>query len=178
MGKEGILSMPQTIEYKEKHFIIVNDIKNSLFYFFDFDIRSTEKNMEFEHLHSYYEIHILLSPMATHFIEGIPYRIRTNDFVLLEPSRLHKSFYPSETPSKRLVITFMYRDDGYGFKETYEKLLTPFHEHVPIFRFPEAQQKELVRILNEIVALSHQAGTQEMTGAYELMIHSLFTQFL
>ena len=54
--------------------------------------------MEFEHLHSYYEIHILLSPMATHFIEGIPYRIRTNDFVLLEPSRLHKSFYPSDTP--------------------------------------------------------------------------------
>lgn len=64
--------MPQTIEYEEKHFIIINDIENSLFYFFDFDVRSTEKNMEFEHLHSYYEIHILLSPMATHFIEGIP----------------------------------------------------------------------------------------------------------
>ena len=116
--------------------------------------------------------------MATHFIEGIPYRIRTNDFVLLEPSRLHKSFYPSETPSKRLVITFMYRDDGYGFKDTYENLLTPFHEPVPIFRFPDAQQEVLVRILNEIVALSHQAGSQEMTGAYELMVHSLFTQFL
>ena len=141
--KEGTISMPQTIEYEEKHFIIINDIENSLFYFFDFDVRSTEKNMEFEHLHSYYEIHILLSPMATHFIEGIPYRIRTNDFVLLEPSRLHKSFYPSDTPSKRLVITFMYRDDGYGFK-----------------------------------ALSRQAGAQEMTGAYELMVHSLFTQFL
>ena len=53
--KEGTLSMPQTIEYEEKHFIIVNDIENSLFYFFDFDVRSTEKNMEFEHLHSYYE---------------------------------------------------------------------------------------------------------------------------
>lgn len=176
--KEGTISMPQTIEYEEKHFIIINDIENSLFYFFDFDVRSTEKNMEFEHLHSYYEIHILLSPMATHFIEGIPYRIRTNDFVLLEPSRLHKSFYPSETPSKRLVITFMYRDDGYGFKDTYENLLTPFHDTVPIFRFPESQQEVLVRILNEIVALSRQAGAQEMTGAYELMVHSLFTQFL
>lgn len=96
--KEGTLSMPQTIEYEEKHFIIVNDIENSLFYFFDFDVRSTEKNMEFEHLHSYYEIHILLSPMATHFIEVSPTESRTNDFVLLEPSRLHKSFYPSETP--------------------------------------------------------------------------------
>ena len=61
--KEGTLSMPQAIEYEEKHFIIVNDIENSLFYFFDFDVRSTEKNMEFEHLHSYYEIHILLSPI-------------------------------------------------------------------------------------------------------------------
>lgn len=170
--------MAQRIEYEEKHFIIVNDIENSLFYFFDFDIRSTQKNMEFEHLHSFYEIHILLSPIATHFIEGIPYRIRTNDFVLLSPSRLHKTFYPSETPSKRLVITFMYRDDGYGFKDTYEKLLTPFYESVPIFRFPDAQQKVLVHILNEIVAVSHQAGAQEMTGAYELMVHSLFTQFL
>ena len=46
--KEGTLSMPQAIEYEEKHFIIVNDIENSLFYFFDFDVRSTEKNMEFE----------------------------------------------------------------------------------------------------------------------------------
>lgn len=25
--------MPQTIEYEEKHFIIINDIENSLFYF-------------------------------------------------------------------------------------------------------------------------------------------------
>lgn len=170
--------MAQHIEYEEKHFIIVNDIENSLFYFFDFDVRSTEKNMEFEHLHSFYEIHVLLSPIATHFIEGIPYRIRTNDFVLLAPSRLHKSFYPSDAPSKRLVITFMYRDDGFGFQNTYEKLLTPFHESVPIFRFPEQQQKVLVQIINEIVAISHQAGSQEMTGAYELMVHSLFTQFL
>ena len=45
--KEGTISMPQTIEYEEKHFIIINDIENSLFYFFDFDVRSTEKNMEF-----------------------------------------------------------------------------------------------------------------------------------
>lgn len=71
----------------------------------------------------------------------------------------------------------MYRDDGYGFKDTYENLLTPFHEPVPIFRFPEAQQEVLVRILNEIVALSHQAGSQEMTGAYELMVHSLLPSF-
>ena len=56
--------------------------------------------------------------------------------------------------------------------------LTPFHDTVPIFRFPESQQEVLVRILNEIVALSRQAGAQEMTGAYELMVHSLFTQFL
>ena len=49
--KEGTFSMPQTIEYEEKHFIIINDIENSLFYFFDFDVRSTEKNMEFENLH-------------------------------------------------------------------------------------------------------------------------------
>ena len=40
--------MINPIRYEEKHFIIVNDIPNSIFYFFDFDIRYAKENMEFE----------------------------------------------------------------------------------------------------------------------------------
>ena len=40
--------MLNQINYEEKRFIIVNDIQNTLFYFFDFDTRSNSKNMEFE----------------------------------------------------------------------------------------------------------------------------------
>ena len=83
--------MVNPINYEEKRFIIVNDISKTLFYFFDFDTRSNSRHMEFEHFHSYYEIHILLSSNALHFIKGIPYHIQTNDFVLLPPSLLHKT---------------------------------------------------------------------------------------
>ena len=118
--------MTQPIHYEEKHFIIVNDISNYIFYFFDYDSRSYQKNMEFEHFHSYYEIHVLLSPDAIHFIKGIPYHIQAGDFVLLPPSLLHKTCYPEGEPSKRLIITFMYRDDGYGFPDAFHEMLSPF----------------------------------------------------
>ena len=68
--------MVNPINYEEKRFIIVNDISKTLFYFFDFDTRSNSRHMEFEHFHSYYEIHILLSSNALHFIKGIPYHIQ------------------------------------------------------------------------------------------------------
>lgn len=170
--------MLNPILYEEKHFIIVNDIPNSIFYFFDFDCRFSVKNMEFEHFHSYYEMHILLSPNAIHFIEGIPYPIQAYDFVLLPPSLLHKSCYPEGEPSKRLIITFMYREDGYGFRNAYEEILKPFHQPLPIYRFPEQQRNVLAGIINQIVELSRQAGSQELTGIHELVLHSLFTQFL
>jgi len=170
--------MLHPIKYEEKHFIIVNDIPNSIFYFFDFDTRSCKKHMEFEHFHSYYEIHILLSPGAVHFIEGIPYQIQTNDIVLLPPSLLHKTSYPEGEISKRLIITFMYREDHYGFPDAYEKILNPFHQPLPIYRFPDEQLEILNGLINQIVELSHQAASQELAGTHELVMHSIFTQFL
>lgn len=170
--------MVNPINYEEKRFIIVNDISKTLFYFFDFDTRSNSRHMEFEHFHSYYEIHILLSSNALHFIKGIPYHIQMNDFVLLPPSLLHKTSYPEGKPSKRLVITFMYRKDGYGFADSYEEILAPFHAPLPIYRFPDEQQSVLAGLINQIVELSRLAGTQELTGAYELTLHSIFTEFL
>ena len=170
--------MVNPINYEEKRFIIVNDISKTLFYFFDFDTRSNSRHMEFEHFHSYYEIHILLSSNALHFIKGIPYHIQMNDFVLLPPSLLHKTSYPEGEPSKRLVITFMYRKDGYGFADSYEEILAPLHAPLPIYRFPDEQQSVLAGLINQIVELSRLAGTQELTGAYELTLHSIFTEFL
>ena len=170
--------MPNQIDYEEKRFIIVNDIPNMMFYFFDFDARSNSRNMEFEHFHSYYEIHILLSPRAFHFIEGIPYPVRANDFVLLPPSLLHKTSYPEGEPSRRLVIAFLYRNDGYGFRNAYDEILAPFHAPLPIYRFPDDRQAVLIDILNRIVNLSRHAGTQELTDTAELLLHSIFTEFL
>ena len=68
--------MFEPISYTEKKFVIVNDLQRSTFYYFDFDQRSSKVNMEFEHFHPYYEILILLSPNAIHFLEGVPHPIQ------------------------------------------------------------------------------------------------------
>lgn len=66
-----------TLLYKKKHNITINDIQQSLYYYFDYDERSFDINMPFQHFHSFYEIMILISPQACHLVEGIPYSIRT-----------------------------------------------------------------------------------------------------
>ena len=60
--------------YEEGFSIIINEvatpIENSTFYYFDYDKRSHAINMDFPHFHSFYELMILLSPKAYHFVEG------------------------------------------------------------------------------------------------------------
>lgn len=176
--------MIQPIQYNEKQFIIVNDMAHSLFYFFDFDERASQVNMEFEHFHSYYEIHVLLSPNAIHFLEGVPHPIESHDFVLLPPSLLHKTCYPEKEPSKRLIITFMYPENDFGFQDAYKELLAPFHRDIPIYRFPEKQLGILTDLINQMVDLAFQDQperafcTQELSGTKELVLHGLFIRFL
>ena len=61
--------------YEEGFSIIINEvatpIENSTFYYFDYDKRSHAINMDFPHFHSFYELMILLSPKAYHFVEGM-----------------------------------------------------------------------------------------------------------
>ncbi len=58
--------------YEEGFSIIINEvatpIENSTFYYFDYDKRSHAINMDFPHFHSFYELMILLSPKAYHFV--------------------------------------------------------------------------------------------------------------
>ena len=83
--------------YEEGFSIIINEIstpiENSTFYYFDYDKRSHSINMDFPHFHSFYELMILLSPKAYHFVEGKRYDLIANDMVLLQPSVLHQSEY-------------------------------------------------------------------------------------
>jgi hypothetical protein len=96
-----------TLLYKKRHNITINDIQHSLYYYFDYDERSFDINMPFQHFHSFYELMILISPQAYHLVEGIPYSIRSGDIVLLRPSVLHRSEYQKGAPSKRLIIGFI-----------------------------------------------------------------------
>lgn len=166
-----------SLQYETKHFIIINDIKHNTFYYFDYDERNYSINMEFEHYHPFYEMLIFLGKEADHLIEGHPFHIQQNDMVLLAPSRLHKSVYPKGEPSKRIVISFMYPDDGYGANDVFNTLLEPFNTEVPIFRFEPEDRSRLFGILNEIYSFSKRPSytTSETDVFY---IHIKFAEFL
>ena len=90
--------------YEEGFSIIINEIstpiENSTFYYFDYDKRSHSINMDFPHFHSFYELMILLSPKAYHFVEGKRYDLIANDMVLL--SHL---FFTSQNTCRDLPVT-------------------------------------------------------------------------
>ena len=56
--------------YEDQYFIRVNHENDSLFYFFDYDVRSAEFNMQFQHFHTFYELCVMLEPNTKHFLEG------------------------------------------------------------------------------------------------------------
>ena len=92
--------------YRDKYYINVNEESDTIFYFFDYDVRSADINMQFQHFHTFFEMCVLLCPNAIHFIDGIPYEIRMFDIVGISPNSLHKTQYPAGKPCKRLIIQF------------------------------------------------------------------------
>lgn len=104
--------------------------------------------------------------------------------MLLPPSLLHKSCYPENEPSKRLVISFLYPDNDPAFGDAYRELLSPFHKEIPIYRFPEDKLNVLTGLINQIADVAfqgeseRQSVTKELSGTKELVLHSLFTTFL
>lgn len=163
--------------YENKHFIIINDLAHSTFYYFDYDERDYSINMEFEHYHPFFELFILLGKEAEHLIEGHPYHLQTNDIVLLEPSRLHKSIYPKGEASKRIVISFMLPEGYFGNQETYEKLLTPFRAEVPIYRFEPSVRRKLFDILNDLFTFSS-SPRYKASDTDAFYVHTRFQEFL
>ena len=165
--------------YEEGFSIIINEvatpIENSTFYYFDYDKRSHAINMDFPHFHSFYELMILLSPKAYHFVEGKRYDIIANDLVLLPPSVLHQSEYLPGPPSDRIIIGFMLpKQMNYG-ASGYKEILSVFNSSVPIFRFHKEEQNRLYQKLNEIVMIAKDTPNVNIRN---LLIHTKFTEFL
>ncbi len=159
--------------YQDKYYIHVNEENDSIFYFFDYDVRSAEINMQFQHFHTFFELCILLCPNAIHFIEGIPYEIQAFDIVGIFPNRLHKTQYPVGKPCKRLIIQFNMPTHVAGLSNEYEQLLSVFKRDVPIFRFDSELQKRLYGKINDIYQLAPKKDPMR-----NLIIHQKFIEFL
>ena len=149
---------PDSVLNYEKGFsIIINELKtpveNSICYYFDYDARSYSVNMSFPHMHMFYEIMILLSPKAYHFIAGKPYSIINNDIVLLAPAILHQTEYLPGLPSDRIIINFMVPKHLLLHPEGYDRILS----------------------INQITELSR---TVEDPSIRNMMINNKFTEFL
>ena len=168
---------PLQLKYQRNYSIIINDCDVSLFYYFDYGERYKQINMEFQHSHRFHEIMIPLSPDTIHFIEGVPYSLEEGDIVLLPPTILHRTEYPTGAPSKRLIISFWYPKDLFGMADYYLPLLTIFNAQTPIFRFPEEIRKQILGILDEIYTFSRHHDYLAHPEQ-RLIIHSMFIQFL
>lgn len=159
--------------YQDKYYIHVNKESDTIFYFFDYDVRSADINMPFQHFHTFYELCILLCPNAVHFVEGIPYEVQAFDIVGISPNRLHKTHYPPGKPCRRLIIQFNMPPQIAGLSNEYEQLMDIFNREVPIFRFDPELQKRLFGKLNDIYQLAPKQDAMR-----NLIIHQKFIEFL
>lgn len=159
--------------YQDKYFIRVNAENDTLFYFFDYDVRTEDKNMQFQHFHTFYELCVMMGPNTRHILEGKPYDMDTFDIIGIPPNVLHRSQYPPGDPCKRLIIQFNLPRNVTGLSNEYERLLSIFHREVPIFRFDAELQKHLFSKLNDIFLLAPKTDSMR-----DLIIHLKFTEFL
>lgn len=159
--------------YQDKYYIRINEENDTFFYSFDYDARTAEYNMQFQHFHTFYELCIFLCPSAVHFVEGIPYDVQAFDIVGISPNRLHKTEYPEGRPCKRIIIQFNLPAHVTGLSNEYEQLLKLFDRDVPIFRFGSELQKRLFGKLNDIYQLAPKQDSMR-----NLIIHQKFIEFL
>lgn len=159
--------------YEDKYYIRVNEENDTLFYFFDYDVRSSDINMQFQHFHTFYELCVLLCPDTTHFLEGKPYDLKTFDIIGIPPNVLHRTQYPAGDPCKRLIIQFNLPRNVSGLSNEYEQLTSIFHKEVPIFRFDRELQQKIYRKLNDIFLLAPKEDPMR-----NLIIHQKFIEFL
>lgn len=159
--------------YEKHHLTEINTPGDSLYYFFDYDDRSYNINMEFQHFHQFYEICILLDQSADHLIEGDIYDIQFLDIVTLKPSILHKTQYPHGAPKKRLIINFLFPKDMLGLNSELETLFSIFDKPIPIYRFENIYKEQIFKILNELFII-----TKTKTAIDKLLIHNKFVEFI
>lgn len=166
--------LDNTLLYEQGYRITINDPAAPLYYFFDYDSRSSQFNMNFQHFHQFYEVHILLNDRASHIIEGDYYSLQPHDIVLLRPSLLHKTDYPAHVDHRRLIINFKLPEANSALGEMFRQCLAPFDAEIPIYRFSGEICTEAFVHLNRIFEL----GKKPMSPINELSIHCRFLEFL
>lgn len=160
--------------YFEKPFITRIEGENNTFYFFDYDERAAAINMEFQHLHPFYEIMLYLGQQkAIHYINGIPYEIKAGDLILLRPGLLHMSEYPAGEPSDRVIIQFCLPDHSQGMITFHQRLLSVFDLSCPVYRFADPFRRQIVSQLNHLFTYLHTDECAQGDFGHYVLYHHL-----
>lgn len=146
--------------------------RSAEYYFFDYNQKNRFVNMEFPHMHTFYEMMILLSEKANHYLAGRKYILSQNDIILLPPKILHQSEYISESPSRRIIIEFVWPVDAMS-TEAVSMLSSLFDVSKPVLRFPRELQKEIFRPLNKIEQIGETKDAMS-----ELLVQTYFLEFM
>ena len=175
IGTEGGIPMvaQSMVLYEDGYAIHVHQEGDPLFYFFDYDARDADNNMQFQHFHPFFEICLMLCPVSTHFYQGKPYVLQAHDLFLIPPNILHKTMYPDGDPCRRLIIRFNLPAQSPALPEEYRRLLSFLREDTHIFRFDPELQRTIFRKLNDIFLLG-----KKKDPLRDLGIHSCFLEFL
>lgn len=159
--------------YEPKYNFTVSQYESPFFYYFDWDERSYQINMEFQHFHQYYEMLIFLDERAGHLLNGAWHDMRCCDIVAIRPALLHRTNYPEGAPNKRLIIQFAFPNMPAPFDAYMKKILSIFQKELPIYRFEGKYKNIILEKINDIYYLSKTPN--EMT---DMAIHNKFIEFL
>ena len=165
-------ALTDELAFEQGFSITLNEEKDPLFYRFDYDVRTENVNMQFQHFHEFYEMMVLLDDTAGHLIEGQYYSLQKYDIVLLRPGRLHKSIYFKGGPVRRIIISFKF-PALYGVANAVKGILGIFDSPVPIMRFDVDDRQMLFRHLNSLFTAKH-----ERLPFSEILVFSEFLGFL
>lgn len=163
----------KSLLYKMNYHFNVNTPDAPVYYSFDYNIGDNDSPIEFQHVHQFYEVLILLDSSAVCLIDGKYYTIQPYDIVLLHPSRFHKAKYPENVFPKQLCINFKIPNRPDGFPGEFSNVLSIFRSDIPILRLSEKIQNGYIDTINEMYEISQQASPMR-----HLKIHALFIQFL
>ena len=138
--------------YFEKGFDIrINNKESELFIYADYDTRSEDLNMVYQHFHDFYEILIPLDSGVSHLVDGRLISLEAGDMLFLRPHMLHMSIYPKGAESRRIIIDFSLGDSLSSLMHQKEKMLSPFTEAIPVLRLDQkGLHSDIAEYLNKL----------------------------
>lgn len=158
--------------------VTIGPLQQNLYYKFDYDSRSFDVNMEFQHFHDFYEIFIPLEEDTGHLLEGEMHHLMPLDIVMVKSGVLHKTYYPpNNKPKKRLIINFFFERNDIAFEKAYAEIFSLFEQKTPIYRFEKEVMAPFLQDMNHIFELSCGLSKEE-APLTAFAIHHLFMGLL